>query len=253
MTKPPVKLSEEQLEVFRVLYPWFKEEVFRRREQMMRLTAFGSAFLVLLLITILALSPPYPMHLTIKVFAITGTALFSALFVYLILQQRDRHRIAKQTLIEMEQVLGLYKEGLYLVGKALYPEDWQTAWLNDRSVTVYVAVIDGIDDSRRGFDFKQRLTGLHDSKNEASRNLSPRSTSPHPSLQRRGIRKECPLLQTIYSLSFVRGAFPKRECGWGREHEQTLYLPYPSLQKRGIRKECPLLRTIYSLPFVRGG
>ena len=81
------------------------------------------------------------MHLTIKVFAITGTALFSALFIYLILQQRDRHRVAKQTLIQMEQVLGLYEEGLYLVGKALYPKDWQTAWLNDRSVTVYVAVI----------------------------------------------------------------------------------------------------------------
>ena len=81
------------------------------------------------------------MHLTIKVFAITGTALFSALFVYLILQQRDRHRVAKQTLIEMEQVLGLYEEGRYLVGKVLYPKDWQTAWLNDRSVTVYVAVL----------------------------------------------------------------------------------------------------------------
>ncbi len=141
MTEITVKLSEEQIEVFRVLYPWYKEEVFRRREQMMRLTAFGSAFLVLLLITILALSPPYPVHLTIKVFTMTGTALFSALFVYLILQQRDRHRIAKQTLIKIEQVLGLYEEGLYLVGKALYPEDWQTAWLNDRSVTVYVTVI----------------------------------------------------------------------------------------------------------------
>ncbi len=141
MTEHAVKLSEEQLEVFRVLYPWYKEEVFRRREQMMRLTAFGSAFLVLLLVTILALSPPYPVHLTIKVFTITGTALFSALFVYLILQQRNRHRVAKQTLIEMEQVLGLYEEGLYTVGKALYPKDWQTAWLHDRSVTVYVAVI----------------------------------------------------------------------------------------------------------------
>ncbi len=141
MTEHAVKLSEEQLEVFRVLYPWYKEEVFRRREQMMRLTAFGSAFLVLLLVTILALSPPYPVHLTIKLFTITGTALFSALFVYLILQQRNRHRVAKQTLIEMEQVLGLYEEGLYTVGKALYPKDWQTAWLNDRSVTVYVAVI----------------------------------------------------------------------------------------------------------------
>lgn len=141
MTETPAKLSEEQMEVFRVLYPWYKEEVFRRREQMVRLTAFGSAFLVLLLITILALSPPSPMDPTIKVFAVTGTALFSALFVYLILQQRDRHRLAKQTLVEMERVLGLYEEGRYLVGKALYPKDWQTTWLSDRSVTVYVAMM----------------------------------------------------------------------------------------------------------------
>ncbi len=141
MNRPTVALSEEQLAILRVLYPWYKEEVFRRREQMMRLTAFGSAFLVLLLITILALSPPHPAHPTIKIFAITGTMLFSALFVYLIVQQRDRHRMAKQTLIEIEQVLGLYEEGLYLMGKSLYPEDWQTTWLNDRSVTVYVAVI----------------------------------------------------------------------------------------------------------------
>ncbi len=141
MTETAAKLSEEQLAVFRVLYPWYKEEVFRRREQMMRLAAFGSAFLVLLLITILALAPSSPVDPTVKVFAMTGTALFSALFVYLILQQRDRHRVAKQTLIAMEHVLGLYDEGLYMVGKALYPKDWQTAWLGDRSVTVYVAVI----------------------------------------------------------------------------------------------------------------
>ena len=134
-------LQEEQLEVVRVLYPWYKEEVFRRREQMMRLTAFGSAFLVLLLITILALAPPYPVDPIVKIFSMTGVALFSALFIYLILQQRDRHRLAKQTLIEIEKVLGLYEEGFYLEGKTLYPEDWQTAWLSDRSVTVYVAVI----------------------------------------------------------------------------------------------------------------
>ena len=136
-----VELREEQLEVLRVLYPWYKEEVFRRREQMMRLTAFASAFLVLLLVTIMAVAPSQATHFTTRLFAITGIALFSAIFVYLILQQRDRHRIAKQTLIEMERVLGLYDEGLYLIGKALYPQDWQTAWLSDRSVTVYVAVI----------------------------------------------------------------------------------------------------------------
>jgi hypothetical protein len=136
-----VGLREEQLEILRVLYPWYKEEVFRRREQMMRLTAFASAFHVLLLVTTMALAPSHATHFTTRLFAITGIALFSAIFVYLILQQRDRHRIAKQTLIEMERVLGLYDEGLYLVGKALYPQDWQTAWLSDRSVTVYVAVI----------------------------------------------------------------------------------------------------------------
>ena len=135
------RLREEQWEVLRVLYPWYKEEVFRRREQMMRLTAFASAFLVLLLITIMAVAPTPMTSFTTRLFAMTGVALFSAMFVYLILQQRDRHRIAKQTLIEMERILGLYDEGLYLVGKALYPQDWQTAWLSDRSVTVYIAVI----------------------------------------------------------------------------------------------------------------
>ncbi|MDA0739081.1 MAG: hypothetical protein O2999_08935 [Nitrospirae bacterium] len=138
-TAPP--LREEQLEVVRVLYPWYKEEVYRRREQMVRLTAFGSAFLVLLLITILALAPPYPVDPIVRIFSMSGVALFSALFIYLILQQRDRHRLAKKTLIEIEKVLGLYDEGVYLEGKTLYPEDWQTAWLSDRSVTVYIAVI----------------------------------------------------------------------------------------------------------------
>lgn len=138
-TAPP--LREEQLEVVRVLYPWYKEEVYRRREQMVRLTAFGSAFLVLLLITILALAPPYPVDPIVRIFSMSGVALFSALFIYLILQQRDRHRLAKKTLIEIEKVLGLYEEGVYLEGKTLYPEDWQTAWLSDRSVTVYIAVI----------------------------------------------------------------------------------------------------------------
>ncbi len=136
-----ISLREEQLEILRVLYPWYKEEVFRRREQMMRLTAFASAFHVLLLVTIMAVVPSHATHFTTRLFVITGIALFSAMFMYLILQQRDRHRIAKQTLIEMERVLGLYDAGLFLVGKALYPQDWQTAWLSDRSVTVYIVVI----------------------------------------------------------------------------------------------------------------
>ncbi len=139
--KDPVFLQEERLEILKMLYPWYKEEVFRRREQMMRLTAFASAFLVLLLVTMLAM-PGQPRHdLTEALFAITGVALFSSVFGYLILQQCARHRLAKQALIEIERALGLYEEGAYLPGRSLYPEDWKTAWSSDRSVTVYLAVM----------------------------------------------------------------------------------------------------------------
>ncbi|WP_447972903.1 hypothetical protein [Nitrospira sp. Kam-Ns4a] len=136
--------EEEKLQVLKILYPWYKEEVFRRREQMMRLTAFASAFLVLLLVTMLAV-PTSPARvksdLTVAIFAITGVALFSAVFAYLILQQRERHRMAKQALIEIERLLGLYDPDLYLLGKSLYPEEWQTVWRTDRSVTIYLTIL----------------------------------------------------------------------------------------------------------------
>jgi protein-S-isoprenylcysteine O-methyltransferase Ste14 len=136
-----VELRVDQLEVLKVLYPWYKEEVFRRREQMMRLTAFASAFLVLLLVTMLAVPSRAHVGFTGELFAITGVALFSAIFAYLILQQRNRHRLAKQALIEIERVLGLYEEGFYLQDKPLYPPEWQTSWLRDKSVVVYLAVL----------------------------------------------------------------------------------------------------------------
>lgn len=132
---------EEQLEILKVLYPWYKEEVYRRREQMMRLTAFASAFLILLLVTTLAIPARTHLDATMTLFATTGVALFSALFTYLILQQWSRHQMAKMVLIEIERALGLYEESLYLSGKPLYPESWQLAWQNDRSVVVYLTVL----------------------------------------------------------------------------------------------------------------
>ena len=137
----PERLREEQLEVLKILYPWYKEEVFRRREQMMRLTAFASAFLVLLLATMLAMPAGVHPNVTSGLFAVTGVALFSTLFAYLILQQRNRHRMAKQVLIQIERLMGLYDDGSYLEGQAFYPDDWQTAWLSDRSVVVYLTIL----------------------------------------------------------------------------------------------------------------
>jgi len=62
-------------------------------------------------------------------------------YVVKILQQRSRHRMVKRALIEIERVMGLYEKDLYLLGKTLYPENWQTAWLSDRSVTIYLVVL----------------------------------------------------------------------------------------------------------------
>ncbi len=134
-------LRDEPMEVFRVLYPVFKNEVFQRREQMMRLTAFASTFLVLLLVTMLAVPPwSVPTFPTLW-FALSGIALFSGLFAYLILQHADRHRMAKQQLIELEKELGLYQGGWQPNGDGLFPKNWQSDWAADQSVTIYLTIL----------------------------------------------------------------------------------------------------------------
>ncbi len=136
-----LELSREQLEVFRVLYPLFKDEVFRRRDNMIRLTVFHNAFLVLLLVTMLAVPPDYSPDSTTRWLAISGIALFSGFLAYVILQEADRHRMAKQQLIELEKGVGLYKEGWQYTGKTAFPEHWQIDWAADRSLTIYLAIL----------------------------------------------------------------------------------------------------------------
>ena len=137
----PLELTEKQIEVFRVLYPLFKKEVFKRREHMMHLTAFGSTILVLILVTLFVLPPwSVPTSFT-RWFSISGVALLSSLFAYLILQQAARHRMAKLQIIELEKGLGLYQEGWKLSGDVLFPKNWQTDWATDRSVTLYLAIL----------------------------------------------------------------------------------------------------------------
>ncbi len=82
--------GEREREVLNILYPWYKGEVFRRRDQMMRLPAFTSAFLVLRLVTMLAVPDGPRRDGTGTLFAVTSVMLFSGVFGYLILQPRDR-------------------------------------------------------------------------------------------------------------------------------------------------------------------
>ncbi|HNP60821.1 MAG TPA: hypothetical protein PKM72_08285 [Nitrospirales bacterium] len=143
MPDPPntnKELPKEQLEVFRVLYPLFKNEVLRRREYMSRLSAFYNTVLVLLIMTIAVISPGHP-DLAMRWLAILGVGILSGFVAYLILQQATRHRMAKQQLIELERGIGLYQEGWISSGKTAYPQHWQTDWLSDRSVATYLTIL----------------------------------------------------------------------------------------------------------------
>jgi len=132
--------SREELEL---LYPWYKEEVFRRRERMIWLTASASGVLVLLLMVVQFFPAPAPSPTT-AVLVCLGVVLFSGIMAYLIVQQQARHLMAKRVLIKIEQELGLYEKGRHLEKAALYPEEWQWAWKRDVSVGIYLAVLAGL-------------------------------------------------------------------------------------------------------------
>ena len=122
------------------LYPLYKTEVYKRREQMMRISVFGCGFLLMLLFFLLG-EPPKSWSITENILAISGLGIFSCFLGYLIQQQYRRHKMAKQSLIEIERTLGLYEEGLYHEHGPLYPKTWETQWLFDRSIYIYIGSI----------------------------------------------------------------------------------------------------------------
>ena len=138
---PHTELTHQQFEIFRILYPIFKEEVFSRREQMIRLTAFSSTVLVVILFTQATIIPWLaPDPFTPWLFT-AGIILFSGVFTFFILQHAKRHRMAKQQLITLEQTLGLYHDKGEINGDALFPHNWQYDWTTDQSVTIYLAAL----------------------------------------------------------------------------------------------------------------
>ena len=134
-------ITEGVQQVLTVLYPLYKQEVYRRREQMMRLAAFGSLGLIAMLFALL-LSPQKERLTTTEAFLIGFASLvWCALFCALILQQQNRHRMAKQVLVQLEQALGFYEEGLFVEQQPLYQNGWKTAWLGDRTGTLYFSCL----------------------------------------------------------------------------------------------------------------
>jgi hypothetical protein len=131
----------ERIDILKLLYPWYKDEVYRRRQQMIWLAAAAESVLLLLLCLVMMLPEARPADHVSIFFVVAGLLLFSSSMIYFIHQQRVRHEMAKGVLIRLEQALGLYEAGRYLEGAALYPENWQTAWRQDRSQVIYLGII----------------------------------------------------------------------------------------------------------------
>lgn len=134
-------ITEGVQQTLTVLYPLYKNEVYQRREQMMRLTAFGAFALVAM--TFVLLLSPLKSRLSVAdaVLLAMVSLIWCALFCGLILQQQHRHRLAKQVLVQIEQALGFYEDGLFIERQTLYPSQWKTAWLRDHSGTQYLAAL----------------------------------------------------------------------------------------------------------------
>ncbi len=134
-------MTENRQQVLTVLYPLYKKEVYARRGQMIWLTAFGSLGSIAMLCALI-LSPEKDQLTSLETLLIgLANLIWCGLICSLILQQQHRHRQAKQILIQLEQTLRLYEEGLFVEHQALYPEGWKTAWLHDRTGLLYFTTL----------------------------------------------------------------------------------------------------------------
>lgn len=133
--------QDERRETILTLYQIFKEEVYRRRDQMMRWTVTGAGSLVVLLSIVLLVPSAHSLSATSRLLLACATLLLAITYMGIIWQQHNRHRQAKQQLIKLEQALGLFGEFPGHDGSALYPEDWQNEWSHDRSLVQYLAIL----------------------------------------------------------------------------------------------------------------
>ena len=138
---PDQRPVAERVDVLMLLYPWYKDEVYHRRQQMIWLTVVGASALVLLLFLALALPLSRPGHRVEPFLMVTGVLVLSISMLYFIHQQCVRHKMAKGILVTLEQALGLYEDGRYLNDTSLYPRHWQNSGLGDRSEFIYHSII----------------------------------------------------------------------------------------------------------------
>jgi hypothetical protein len=123
-------LDPEKLETLRRLYPIFKQEVFDRRDQTMKIAGLASGFLLFLMFLIL--------YFAISSWLlILGVVIFTAIVIIQLRQHSRRHAQAKLGVIEIEKALSLFEPGTYLPDKPLYPDHWKIRPPRDYGLIFY--------------------------------------------------------------------------------------------------------------------
>lgn len=117
--------QEESSKTLRILYPIFKEEVYRRRAAMARIARRGSLLFVTLSILMLFTPERLLFSPSLKSLVVIGIGLALALLVTQIIQEKRRHKKAKRQLITLEKGLRFFESGCYLPDKTLYPVEWE--------------------------------------------------------------------------------------------------------------------------------
>jgi hypothetical protein len=137
-------ISETQsLETLRLLYPIFKEEVYKRRAAMAAIARQGAFFFLSLSLLSLFLLKQSAFSTGLRGLACAGVLLTLLLLVHQIRQEKSRHEKAKLQLIRLERGLQFFEEGTYLPEGPLYPQEWQERPKIDADLAISVAILAG--------------------------------------------------------------------------------------------------------------
>ncbi|MFI5303704.1 MAG: hypothetical protein ACHQYP_02805 [Nitrospiria bacterium] len=135
--------QEEKIEIFKVLYPLFKQEVYHRRDQILKVASITSG-LFLILIIILACFKISGLALRPYFMPIIGAVfIFEAAVLFHLFQHKSRHEEAKRMLINLEEQMGFFNEGIMESSGRFYPDKWKIRAL-DPGFVVYPVLHGGL-------------------------------------------------------------------------------------------------------------
>ena len=104
------------------LCPMFKEEVYRRTARIGNITILGAAGLVGGMFWYATWADEFGD--VERLLCALGVAMFVGALLYQVSREAERHAGAKDALIRIERVLGLFEPGRHLPAAAVYPEAW---------------------------------------------------------------------------------------------------------------------------------